>query len=285
MDSKIMLFSQGDMFYPSIPTNNDLPFSYGLFRNCSISTPTTMRNYHEDLELVFFIKGHADVVCGEQVHHVQAGDVIVCNSYVPHQLVLTEDHMGYFALTIRSDFCKYNSIDVTSLWFTELIQDEQLNRLFYKFIDIIKLEVPYQRAALKLAVLDILVFLYRDYSRPHTITPPTKDAGWKYVYAAIQYIRENISKKLTVAEIAHAAGASEAHFMREFKRITGQTLTTYINYIRCENAETLLQNKKYKIKEVAALCGFENEAYFTKVFKKLVGQTPSEYVKAQQQSI
>ena len=70
------------------------------------------------------------------------------------------------------------------------------------------------------------------------------------------------------------------HFLREFKKKTGFTLSNYINIIRCKYAKELLYSGKYTVKEVALLCSFDNFSYFTNVFKKHTGSLPSDYIKA-----
>lgn len=280
MASKILLNYKNAVFYPNFPTDTDLLITMGLYPVCHTTARVNRWNFHEDLELTFFLKEGADCFREDRVYHVQTGDVMVANAYVPHHMVVTKNGMGYFTMIIPSSFCKYNSIDITTLYFQERIHDERLIQIFYKLIDLYKSDAPWRTAAIKLTVLEILMLLWQNYSTPQEAQPPMLDKSWKYIYAATQYIKENLSRKLTVAEIAQYAGASESHLMREFKRITDSTVTGYINTARCEYAENLLLTGKYKIKEVASLCGFENEDYFTKVFKKHCGHSPSGYVKS-----
>jgi AraC-like DNA-binding protein/uncharacterized protein (DUF3820 family) len=86
------------------------------------------------------------------------------------------------------------------------------------------------------------------------------------------YIKENLTKKLTLDEIAANVGLSKYYFLRQFKKITGYTVIDYVNIIRCEYAQELLRSEKYKVKEVALLCGFDNFSYFTNVYKKYTGK-------------
>lgn len=282
MSSKILLNYKNAVFYPNFSTDTDLQISMGLYPVCHVTARISPLNFHEDLEIIFFLKEGADCIQEDKLFHIVPGDVVIANAYVPHQLKVTKNGMGYFTMIIPNSFCKYNSMDATTLHFQEQIHDDRLIALFYQAIDLFKADAPWRNIALKAKVLEILVFLYQNYSTSQAAHPPMVDKSWKYIYAAIQYIKENISQKLTVAEIAEYAGASQSHFMREFKRITGSTVTAYINTARCEYAESLLQSQKYKVKETAALCGFENEEYFTKVFKKHTGRTPSEYIKSTQ---
>ena len=65
---------------------------------------------------------------------------------------------------------------------------------------------------------------------------------------------------------------------RLFKRKVGISLNEYINVYRIEKAKILLCENKYKIYEVAKLCGFNNNAkHFSYVFKKLTGVLPRNY--------
>lgn len=65
---------------------------------------------------------------------------------------------------------------------------------------------------------------------------------------------------------------------RLFKRKVGISLNEYINVYRIEKAKILLRENKYKIYEVAKLCGFSNNAkHFSYVFKKLTGVLPRNY--------
>lgn len=67
---------------------------------------------------------------------------------------------------------------------------------------------------------------------------------------------------------------------RLFKKTTGIGLKQYISICRIDKAKELLENKEYRISDVARMCGFaDNTKYFSCVFKKLVGVPPSEYKK------
>lgn len=67
------------------------------------------------------------------------------------------------------------------------------------------------------------------------------------------------------------------YFCRYFKRLTGKTITTYLNEIRIDKAAELLVSSDEKSIEIAGACGFENIGYFNKRFKNLKGSTPSKY--------
>ena len=273
MDNKIMLNSSKAIFEPHIRPERELPFMFHM----NITQSSHVCNFHENIELLYFMQGNGHVEYDSKSYPVRAGDLIVVNTYAVHQVV-SEETLTYFCLIIDSSFCKYNNIDVSTLHFTELIRDDRFTPLFRQVIDERNDQKPFKNTAIKLAVLEILLLLCRNYSSPQVANAPIKDSSQKHIRSAILYIKQNFSRKLTVEEVASATGLSKYHFMREFKRCTGCTLTDYVNFIRCERAKELLQTGQYKVKNVAFLCGFESESYFTSVFKKYTAALPSEFV-------
>lgn len=273
MDNKILRNSDNTIFEPHILTQQELPFIYHLDLTCG----RRICNFHENLELLFFLDGSGHVEYENKRYNTAPGDLIVINSYAVHQVV-SDAPMKYVCLIIDNSFCRYHGINISKLHFTEWIHDERFQALFQRLIEERSAERPFTQAAVKLAVLDILLLLCRSYSREQAVQIPVNESSQKYIRSAIQYIKMNISRKLSVEEISAAVGLSQYHFMREFKQFTGTTLTKYINLIRCEYAKELLQTGQYKIKDVAHLCGFESESYFINVFKKHTQTLPSEHL-------
>ncbi|MBQ8432508.1 MAG: helix-turn-helix domain-containing protein [Clostridia bacterium] len=60
---------------------------------------------------------------------------------------------------------------------------------------------------------------------------------------------------------------TECYLAREFKSYTGQTVMTYLNMVRCKNAEICLAEGK-SVTETAYECGFESISCFSRTYKK-----------------
>lgn len=97
------------------------------------------------------------------------------------------------------------------------------------------------------------------------------------VLQAISYIRENYSRKISLASVAEHVGLSSGYLCRIFKEETGVSINAYINNLRMTHAGELLADKNSYIKEVAISVGFEDQLYFSRLFKRYYGVTPSEY--------
>ncbi|MGF7397669.1 response regulator transcription factor [Thermoanaerobacterium thermosaccharolyticum] len=96
---------------------------------------------------------------------------------------------------------------------------------------------------------------------------------------ALQIIRENIYKEITLEEIAMKLGITPEYLSTLFYREVGVKFTTYIRDMRLNKAKELLINSDYKVCEIANFVGYPNEKYFNRVFKKALGITPLEFKK------
>lgn len=97
------------------------------------------------------------------------------------------------------------------------------------------------------------------------------------IYRAIDYIKKNYMKKVTLEDTAAFVFLSPAYFSRVFKEEMNENFNTYVNMIRVEAARKLLLNEKIPLVEIASMIGFEGQSYFSKVFKKMTGVTPGKF--------
>lgn len=97
------------------------------------------------------------------------------------------------------------------------------------------------------------------------------------VSRAVNYIKNNYDKKISLEDIALELNLSKHYFCSVFKKETGETTSLYINKLRINKAKKMLLNQDYKIKEIFEEVGFSNQHYFSKVFKKITGMTITEY--------
>ncbi len=78
-------------------------------------------------------------------------------------------------------------------------------------------------------------------------------------------------------KLAAACGISPSSLRRACKKEFGMTPTETIRKRRLEKAKALLEEGGLRVKDVAALCGFEDEFYFSRLFTRETGIPPSVY--------
>jgi len=271
MSNKILPFA---VFEPHIVRQKNLPIIY----HWDMLHKAGVLNFHENPEVLYILEGSGRVLCGEDTVPVQAGDTVVIDCYAAHRIIPDEE-IRYFCLIIDRSFCKYHSIDPWLLHFTPLIHSDAATERMERVMAACRGEEPFLDAVIKCTVLELLVFLCQGHSAPKSDAAMDEDAAVGHVRTALEYIKKNLGKKLSVDEVAEHVGLSKYYFLRIFKRVTGYTMTRYVNMIRCEYAKELLESGKHSIKEVALLCGFENYSYFTNVFKAYSGVLPSTIIK------
>lgn len=96
---------------------------------------------------------------------------------------------------------------------------------------------------------------------------------------ALNYIEQHYAEPIRLGDIAYETGLAEAEFCRFFKKMTGITLTLYLNNFRVACAIRMMQQGNDHITEIAYACGFTSDTYFVRVFKRLKGISPGQYRK------
>lgn len=93
----------------------------------------------------------------------------------------------------------------------------------------------------------------------------------------MEWIRINYDKRLTVNQVAQTFNYNPDYLSNTFKKVTGVSLSKYINKMKISIAKKLLFNSGLSIREIAYKSGFDDEKYFMKLFKQLEDVTPSQY--------
>lgn len=97
------------------------------------------------------------------------------------------------------------------------------------------------------------------------------------IFRAIDYVKKNYMKKITLEETAACVFLSPAYFSRVFKEEIGDNFNTYVNTVRVDAARKLLLNENIPLVDITSMVGFETQSYFSKVFKKVTGITPGKF--------
>ena len=97
---------------------------------------------------------------------------------------------------------------------------------------------------------------------------------------AKQFIEENYTGDVSVADIAGHLGVSESLIYKVFKENNEKTPAEYLRFVRIRVAQRLLLSDiSMPVSEVGRRCGFVDTAYFCKVFKGEIGMSPKKYQK------
>ncbi|MCX4850331.1 AraC family transcriptional regulator [Streptomyces sp. NBC_00893] len=105
---------------------------------------------------------------------------------------------------------------------------------------------------------------------------PARDAGMpaRRIAELRDYIHVNLSRRLTLDELAKVAGVSTSHFNRIFKAATGETPYQYVLRQRVERARDALLHTDTSIADIALSTGFADQSHLTRSLRRAFGLTP-----------
>ncbi len=91
------------------------------------------------------------------------------------------------------------------------------------------------------------------------------------------YIRQHISRKISVAQMAGSVFLAESQFHQLFKAQVGVTPHQYVLKKRFELAQELLSTSQLNLAQISDSCGFSSQSGFTSAFSRYFGVSPSRY--------
>ena len=91
------------------------------------------------------------------------------------------------------------------------------------------------------------------------------------------YINENLSKDISLEQMADYAGVSSFYLSKLFKEEKGITFINFLTDRRLEKSRELLNDTELSIKEISAAIGYNDQNYFSRLFKNKYGASPTEY--------
>ena len=96
---------------------------------------------------------------------------------------------------------------------------------------------------------------------------------------AMEYMKKNYSKKITIEMVARKISVSTATLKRYFSQIAKVSPKKYLTNIRITASKKLLVETDKTLTQIAMDCGFFDTAHFLKQFKQNQNISPSEYRK------
>jgi len=95
----------------------------------------------------------------------------------------------------------------------------------------------------------------------------------------LEYIDNNIYKKITLDELSRLFYFNKDYVMRVFKKEIGLTIVEYINQKRVYASLEKLKTTDDLILKIAINHGFISQEYYSEIFNKYLGVSPKTYRK------
>jgi AraC family transcriptional regulator len=224
--------------------------------------------------------------------HSASGQIWINPPWVPFSHSINEEcHFIILAveehrfLDAARPAVKQKNIKASDLRFlnTYNIEDDHLKH----FIDLFYLEAKDRGRNGRLYLESLLSvfsnYYVSNYSNWTELTggPPVKSRLGEDDLASIgKTVAENLSERLSIDELSAELNMSKFHFLREFKKVTGETPYRYILRKKMERAEELLLDHDMKLTDIAYSLGFSDQSHFTNTFRRWKGISPGEFRKS-----
>ena len=247
-------------------------------------------HHHTECELSVFLAGEGVYTVGRRAYPFRAGDVFLFGSNEEH--CITEICAPMELLNVQFEpYILWESQDTADLMalfnarassFENRFSDAggAVRGALLQLEEELRDERPCYAVAVKCRLFLSLATLMRahgcvDYKR----AVRASDSMTQSIRLSLDYIRQNLERELTLAEIAGVACLSPTYFSHAFKKFNGISLWKYISIKRVERAIELLKSESMTKLEIAARCGFSSASNFYKTFTAVTGKTPSDYAR------
>ncbi len=97
------------------------------------------------------------------------------------------------------------------------------------------------------------------------------------IFDAMQYINNNLTQKLNLADIAKHAYVHPNYLSSIFKKETGCSITNFITRHRIEESTYFVAFTDYEIADIASFYHFCNQSYYCTLFKRYLSVSPNDY--------
>jgi AraC-like DNA-binding protein len=108
---------------------------------------------------------------------------------------------------------------------------------------------------------------------------PSEDAASARIVRVVrEYLEEQCTRVVTLAELARLTGLSPFYVSRTFRAAVGVPPYAYLSLVRVRRARELIA-RGHPPSAVTHEAGFSDQSHFTKQFKRVVGMPPGQYAR------
>lgn len=285
--NSINLKSNSDFPYLVLNVINDSSFP----RNPGFQ----VMHWHEDLQFIYVLDGEIEVKTLEKNNFLKKGDGIFINQNVVH-LVKKNGKCHYNSFIFPKYFlefyigspaesyvdCVVESNIETLLFKTENGNAKKILQLLYELSELEKRKDKFYSYEVLCKLSCVLLEICKRFSHCYE---NHSDIGEKRMRKFLNFIENNYSQNITLAELAKSANVSKSECLRSFKSTMQTTPYKYLTEYRLSKAASLLKNSDEPIGNIATLVGIEQSSHFGKLFKEKTGMSPREYRKCYQNNL
>ncbi|KZY48200.1 MULTISPECIES: AraC family transcriptional regulator [unclassified Oleiphilus] len=232
---------------------------------------------HDDYILIYCAEGQGYLSTGHYKGEIHQGDLFILPPETAHQYRSDpETPWTVFWFHFRGDLADsyYRYLFKASDTSVVKAHDVQTLARFRELIGIARSSFTLDSYIYVSSLLSHLLI-----STAHTVMEDAKKYGGISVEKTQDFMRKNIGKSLSLADLADVSRVSKYHFSRRYRELTGISPLKHFSNMKIEQACSLLEQTNISISDIAYQLGYDDALYFSRVFKKLMKVSPRNYRK------
>lgn len=258
-----------------------LPFSILLFHRDSLSGAHRGDNVHNRYVLLCCLKTSGTVFIDGQLVEIESGQILLIYPHQFHHFIIPTEPINWLFITfelpksawldpLRERLCPI-------LPPTEIILSRMLEIYAQK-------AVSRKSHSLTHTLGYLLAHLIETNQGQQQVdlseqTASLRSRSVKILQEVNRFIYANLSENFSIDTLAAEIGVSASHLRLLVRTQIGMGLGHYINRIRINHAQRLLQDSELPIKRIAFDCGFNSSQSFARAFRRATGVAPTRYRK------
>lgn len=292
--------------YKMVERSDRLDFE---IRSHTVRPPVTTPHRHEFFQIEANVAGEAHHVIGGQRCRYPARSLIFILPYRVHYAAHELANPDYYVINFAANFLRQD-FDLSPLEMEAAsiaTYPELIPFLYEGYVDFVFTEQEFAHVSAILdrltqlhknrtlgtmervrgALLELIGFAVERYapalqalSENRTFMQGRSDA----LRRVMKFIDENLSRDISLKEVAEATFLSSNYLSQLLKKQTGMAFIEWLTARRMEQAQHLLAHTVERISEIANSVGFDDDAYFTRRFRQRFSQSPTEYRKSMRRS-
>lgn len=251
-------------------------------------------HWHNDLEINLIREGEAVFQVYQKSYRVRTGEGFLLNRNVPHSCSSPgNEHVRYSTILVRPDFL-YGDFgsDVERKCFQPFLQNSAIPCIYLTGFDenekeilqkLNQVEEAFDRKRfcyeLKIKGLLCEAFAMILYGHRQELTKfvPANLQELERLEKMLNYLNMHFTEVISLQDLADQVHLSREVCCRLFKKMTGKTITGYLEEYRVNKSFSLVQSGQYSMTQITEMVGFSNPSRFASAFRKRFGCNPGEY--------
>ncbi|MBX2877645.1 MAG: AraC family transcriptional regulator [Saprospiraceae bacterium] len=236
--------------------------------------------------IMFILDGRKKMISLQGETWVHKNEVLFLKkgAYLSSEKILEDGLFSSMLFFIHEDFIqsfqnKYRShlseVQAKGVNMFKVERNEQLDSYIRSLLPYFDSRKPIAKPILKLKVEELLLnLLFAENNQQFSSF--LASVGQRVTRNFRELMEENITRPLSLEDLAHLSNMSVSSFRRKFLEVFKETPARWMRLKRLDLAKVMLKSTDKNVSEVAMEVGFESVSHFIHLFKKQFGVTPKQ---------